>query len=241
MGGKIFCILKTHLLSVEGSYFHAMLASGQWNPDSEGDAYFIDLNPKQFDRVIEYLRTSELSFEGLRPDQIKTLRNSVDYLQLPVRVPVTWDPNACDSGLRLSHGNRAITSNERQQSVRSVYPCARFCVRLDEVGFGVMIGFTPEAGFTANGASYARCGWYLYTHNGAMFSQGGTADRNYVSGRVKAGSVVTCILDQERNIELEVNGHSWGVAFANVPQGEVFASLCVLSSSRLWLVDDNAK
>lgn len=86
------------MIRVEGSYFHAMLSSGQWSPDS-GDAYFLDLNPKQFDRVMDYLRTGELSFEGLRSDQIKTLKKTLDYLQLPVHVPATWDPNASSAGL----------------------------------------------------------------------------------------------------------------------------------------------
>lgn len=39
VGGKIFCISKTHLLRVECSYFHATLAFGHWKPGSDG-AYF---------------------------------------------------------------------------------------------------------------------------------------------------------------------------------------------------------
>lgn len=35
-GGKIFCISNTYLMGVKGSYFHAMLASGSWKPNSDG-------------------------------------------------------------------------------------------------------------------------------------------------------------------------------------------------------------
>lgn len=66
VGGKIFCIAKSHLLSVEGSYFHAMLSSGHWKPDRD-EVYFIDPNPKHFDRIMDYLRTGELSYVGMRP------------------------------------------------------------------------------------------------------------------------------------------------------------------------------
>ncbi|RHY43676.1 hypothetical protein DYB30_014157 [Aphanomyces astaci] len=38
VGGTIFKTSKANLLRVEGSYFHALLGSGQWKPDSPGDA-----------------------------------------------------------------------------------------------------------------------------------------------------------------------------------------------------------
>jgi glucosamine 6-phosphate synthetase-like amidotransferase/phosphosugar isomerase protein len=36
VGGKVFATYKTTLLNAEGSYFHAMLASGKWKPDEDG-------------------------------------------------------------------------------------------------------------------------------------------------------------------------------------------------------------
>lgn len=35
-GGQRFAASKTTLLSLEGSFFHAMLASGRWKPDADG-------------------------------------------------------------------------------------------------------------------------------------------------------------------------------------------------------------
>lgn len=45
VGGKIFTTSKTTLLSVPGSYFHALLSSGKWLPDEDNE-YFIDRSPK---------------------------------------------------------------------------------------------------------------------------------------------------------------------------------------------------
>jgi hypothetical protein len=36
VGGKIFETVKSTLLSVEGTYFYAMLASEKWKPDKDG-------------------------------------------------------------------------------------------------------------------------------------------------------------------------------------------------------------
>jgi hypothetical protein len=37
IGGKLFTTSKTTLLSIEGTYFHAMLSSGSWQPDEDGN------------------------------------------------------------------------------------------------------------------------------------------------------------------------------------------------------------
>ena len=36
VGGQIFATSKSTLLSVEGTYFHALLSSGKWEPDEDG-------------------------------------------------------------------------------------------------------------------------------------------------------------------------------------------------------------
>lgn len=137
VGGRIFCIGKSHLLCVESSYFHAMLSSGHWKPDT-GGANFIDRNPKHFDRILDCLRTGDLSFAGLRPDQIETLKKTLDYLQLggdnpePELVPVTWDLQMCGSGFWLSQENGVIVySLSGCQTARSLNPCVRYSVRID--------------------------------------------------------------------------------------------------------------
>ncbi len=39
IGGKIFATSKTTLLSKAGTYFHAMLSSGHWKPDEDGESF----------------------------------------------------------------------------------------------------------------------------------------------------------------------------------------------------------
>lgn len=64
VGGKIFCISRSHLVNANASFFQAMLESDEWKPDSDG-AYFIDRSPKHFDRVLNHLRLGTMSFAGL--------------------------------------------------------------------------------------------------------------------------------------------------------------------------------
>ena len=37
VGGQIFVTSKNTLLSIEGTYFHALLSSGRWEPDEDGE------------------------------------------------------------------------------------------------------------------------------------------------------------------------------------------------------------
>ena len=46
--------------------------------------YFIDRNPKYFDRILDYLRTGELDLENLDLYATKKLNNELDYFQLPL-------------------------------------------------------------------------------------------------------------------------------------------------------------
>jgi hypothetical protein len=58
-----------------------MLSSGKWQPDEDG-VYFIDRNPKHFDRILDYLRTGELTFEGLDDFAIRKLEKDLDYYMI---------------------------------------------------------------------------------------------------------------------------------------------------------------
>merc|ERR1712060_250080 len=83
VGGRIFTTSRCTLLTWEGTYFHAMLSSGKWEPDEDG-AYFIDRDPTLFDRVIDCLRTGlPVDVEDLSARQLKRLQAEMDYYQLP--------------------------------------------------------------------------------------------------------------------------------------------------------------
>jgi hypothetical protein len=95
VGGKHFETLKSTLISLEGTYFYALLASGMWKPDSDGitkenhdlykkGVYFIDRNPKHFSRILDFLRTEKFSWEGLKSSSVSKLLEDFDYYQIEV-------------------------------------------------------------------------------------------------------------------------------------------------------------
>lgn len=228
VGGKIFIISKSQLLSEEASYFHAMLASGQWQLDGDG-AYFIDRDPEHFYRVLGYLRTGKISFTGLRADQIDSLKETLDYLHLGnAYPPVEWDSEKCGPDLRLSVANQVVSSMKAHQSVRSLYTCVRYSVRLDAIGkeSGVFIGFAPEMGFDPLASNERSCGWYLDASTGKLHSKNGVSECSYGS-KVEAKSEITCIYDPDSSsISFEVDGESLGVAYSDLPKAEVYAAVC---------------
>eukprot|EP01118_Nematostelium_gracile_P005841 TRINITY_DN1866_c1_g1_i1.p2 TRINITY_DN1866_c1_g1~~TRINITY_DN1866_c1_g1_i1.p2 ORF type:complete len:130 (-),score=21.90 TRINITY_DN1866_c1_g1_i1:522-911(-) len=59
VGGKRFSTSKSTLTSIEDTYFHAMLSSDKWKPNEDGE-YFIDRNPKHFQRIIDYMKDGRL-------------------------------------------------------------------------------------------------------------------------------------------------------------------------------------
>jgi hypothetical protein len=223
VGGKLFATSKENLLRFEGSYFHAMLASGQWEPDAEDGAYFIDMDPEGFDRILSYLRTGELSFECLNSHEIKQLRKSMDYLQIPLpkSVFLTWDPEFCGEKLVLFNENRTVTRTEGglYYGVLGSVACEKFRVRIDATGSdcAVDIGFAPKDKFQCNSVNYNKCGWYFYGKNGNLYSQAGDYHKRYYGKRLEVGNVVTCIFNKTaEEISFEVDGKPLGVAFENV-------------------------
>jgi BTB/POZ domain len=62
--GKIFTVAKDSLIKVKGTYFHGMLSSGVWLPNSDG-VYVIDRPSEGFDRILECLSTGKLDCHGL--------------------------------------------------------------------------------------------------------------------------------------------------------------------------------
>ncbi|KAH9184807.1 hypothetical protein AeNC1_013214, partial [Aphanomyces euteiches] len=84
VGGTIYKATKETLLRFEGSYFHALLGSGCWNPDSSDGAYYLDLNGGvPFQRVMAYLRSGEMSFAGLNGWESRQAESILEYLKLP--------------------------------------------------------------------------------------------------------------------------------------------------------------
>jgi len=88
VGGKIFSVSKESLLRVPNTYFHALLGSGKWQPDSDG-AYFVDRSPKFFDRILNFMRNGKMDYYGLDDHSLEKLQDDCDYYQ--IAIPITTD------------------------------------------------------------------------------------------------------------------------------------------------------
>eukprot|EP01118_Nematostelium_gracile_P005294 TRINITY_DN1661_c0_g1_i2.p1 TRINITY_DN1661_c0_g1~~TRINITY_DN1661_c0_g1_i2.p1 ORF type:complete len:176 (-),score=26.86 TRINITY_DN1661_c0_g1_i2:6-533(-) len=85
VGGVKFSTSKPTLTSVEGSYFHTMLSSDRWKPNDRGE-YFIDRDPTHFPRILSYLRTGKLVFDGLDEDEAEMLNAELDYYRISLPI-----------------------------------------------------------------------------------------------------------------------------------------------------------
>jgi hypothetical protein len=65
VGGRIFCTTSATLLSIENTFFHALLAGSIPSAKDETGAIFIDRNPRTFALLLELLRTGVLAMVGV--------------------------------------------------------------------------------------------------------------------------------------------------------------------------------
>lgn len=111
IGGTVFMSSKSTLLQgsqEEPTYFHALLGSGKWEPCGDG-AYFIDRDPKLFERIMAALRDDEpVDYDGLQPSARKRLMREADYYQVH-QMPCAWDAERVGQHCTLSEGNRTVT------------------------------------------------------------------------------------------------------------------------------------
>ncbi|ETV86416.1 hypothetical protein H257_02787 [Aphanomyces astaci] len=232
VGGVVFKTSKQTLLRVEGTYFHAMLGAGCWQPDGPANSYFLDLDPTHFDRVMTYLRTSELSFDGLSAWECRQLRSTLDYLNIltprdlamskPTPPLIQWNPHACSSSLVLLHDQRTVqkaagAGRSVSNAVVGTTPVDVFSLRLDEfpatgnVLGKIFVGLAPSKGFGVYSYNPDRCGYYVELRHGSVFGQDGTTGKPYATG-FKTGDVVT-VRRCHRQIHFEKNDQELGVAF----------------------------
>lgn len=92
-----------------------------------------------------------------------------------------------------------------------------FSVCLDALGEAgrAMIGFAPREGFDVNGANFFHHGWFLFAHNGSLYSQSGHKNVPFTS-KLDEGCVISLKLEEGR-IRFERDGAALGTAFDDVP------------------------
>jgi hypothetical protein len=240
VGGKCFATSKTSLLRFEGSFFWTMLAGGRWAPNEEDGAYFIDRNPKHFDRILDYHRTGEFDVEGLDNAAHQQLERDFDFFQLPpppnwpqpifpslVQQPLAWDPNYRGTKQQLSDGNKTVKKASGlgwDAGVLATEAVSSYKIKVtDHSSNGnVMVGFAPRSGFQPNGQNYHRCGYYLYLASGTLFSGHGQFSARYTQP-INHSDIITITYDAtSRQISFARNGQQLGVAFNNVVPGPLF-------------------
>ncbi|RHZ17315.1 hypothetical protein DYB37_013847 [Aphanomyces astaci] len=169
VGGTTFQTSKATLLRWEGTYFHALLGSGRWKPD--GDAYFLDLDPTLFRRVLFFLRTERImSMVGLTAVEWDEFLAMLEYLKMDLPA-IRWDPETHGPDIALSKDLRTIQwcgkGRKWQGAVAEEPLVATFTIRVDSALGSYAIGIGPFGMIPFSSESMSTC--YLYVSHGAMW------------------------------------------------------------------------
>lgn len=237
VGGTRYSAFKSTLLSIEGSYFSAMLSSDRWKPDDKGNdgddaytkgEYFINRDSTHFHRILNYLRSGTLSVDGMAIYEIKDLRTELDYYQIPDPSEVLIINSA--NGLRWSYNQKSdnfiISENGKsiQKTGSALWDAgaigtssvSSFSIKITKTSNSyIMIGMAPDNG-RANEFKCAR-GYYLFLGSGGLYSRAGDLNRLYTS-TVKQNSIVTVHWSKEnKTISFIIDGQDRGIAFEKIP------------------------
>eukprot|EP01006_Ploeotia_vitrea_P022734 TRINITY_DN55145_c0_g1_i1.p1 TRINITY_DN55145_c0_g1~~TRINITY_DN55145_c0_g1_i1.p1 ORF type:complete len:351 (+),score=9.29 TRINITY_DN55145_c0_g1_i1:29-1054(+) len=88
VGGSRFVTTESTLLTEKENFFWAMLNSGAWTPDDDGE-YFIDRSPMMFPVILEVLRSGrELKLEYFDEFSRQILASDIDYYQIQSLLPL---------------------------------------------------------------------------------------------------------------------------------------------------------
>ncbi|OQR85559.1 hypothetical protein ACHHYP_11691 [Achlya hypogyna] len=215
VGGTLFATTRANLLRYEGSYFHTMMLSKLWAPNDRGE-YFIDMEPTHFDRIIGYLRSGELRFDGLSTIESREFRRLLDYLQLSF-VPTEWDPMHCGSSLLLQQRRLVVVHKGLGwSSVLATAPSPFFSVRV-LAHHHIDIGYTTRSKFEPNKGHAFPPGWFFGCERGFAYS----ADERKPYPKHRGRLTVTATYNQaEHEITFEVNGKVLVSPFRFVPDDE---------------------
>jgi len=99
-------------------------------------AYFIDLDPTHFHRVMHYLRYGEMDWCELTPFDVKILQKSMDYLNITCPVLPKWNVPESVNSFTFANDFRRVTFmplNTRQMHTCSVIgdkPVDRIDIRI---------------------------------------------------------------------------------------------------------------
>ncbi|CAK4144269.1 unnamed protein product [Aphanomyces euteiches] len=225
VGGTIYKATKETLLRFEGSYFHALLGSGRWNPDSSDGAYYLDLNGGvPFQRVMVYLRSGEMSFAGLNGWESRQVESILEYLKLPQSC-CKWDANFCGETYALSCDDRSVemkeTSSVAKSSILANAAVKSVKMRLDSGGYLMYVGLAPKKGFDPKSRCEYELGYGIHMGSGHLFQLESKQSSPSVNGSFRAGDVLGMFcLDHE--IVFEKNDRKIGCIKIDTSTKELF-------------------
>ncbi|KAL6051831.1 Potassium channel tetramerization domain-containing protein [Balamuthia mandrillaris] len=117
VGGKRFATSKSSFSRFENSFFWSMLCAGE--PCSEDGTYFIDRNPKFFDRILDYLRTGELNAKGLDAYAREKVKRDLQFYLLPL--PPGWTDDATSTSAQRRENSRDEEAEEEEEEEEEEY------------------------------------------------------------------------------------------------------------------------
>lgn len=199
-------------------------------------AYFIDINPEHFGRILDYLRTNKLHLDGLDSYQIERLHENLDYFQIPLPEPImTWKTSDLNENLKLINEDRTVRQISQTNGagwnacILGIRSTKRYTVRVDSLSGGLMmIGFVPSSllNYRSSGSNGTACGWYLYAARGVLYSQDGDNRKEYTSVELNDGCDLTVIYDKDGGtIRYEKDQVDLGIAFSNIFDQELIPAV----------------
>lgn len=234
VGGRLFSTTRSTVLKNEDTYFYALLCSGKWKPEQDG-AYFIDRDPRFFDRIMASLRTGKpVDVAGLQPREVDALVDEMDYYMMggqgTVGKTVRWDAGSCGHALSVSPDGRTVV--KQPLSLRSWDAAVMamgshlpsFQVRVVNRGSGgFMVGYVKATAFKPNDSNFDRCGWFLngggllHSCDWPMCSRGKSRSRPSGFARVQDGDLIRITFDREaEQIDVQLNDVKSACVFTSV-------------------------
>jgi hypothetical protein len=225
-----------------------MLSSGEWLPDDKGE-YFIDRGPEGFDRVLHYLSSGELSYEGLNHYEKDILKANLDYFQIaPGLPPLLWSlesvTNSLADGFTLSNGSKSVSGcGKTSESIRTNISAYRFRVHISNSTGIICFASTIPCNYTdpATGKLCTDAQLFgFHAGNGSLYVRTSNNTWRHVSEsfvHAKPNSIITAMYDRVKHeIRFEVDDQDIGECFSNINVNEMFPAAAVISDLTVTLV-----